>query len=622
VTLPCSQPGGTWRLLAPLLLLAAGCARVTAPPEEQPPGLFRDVTAESGVRFTYRSGEENTQHALLEMLGGGVAVLDYDGDGLLDLFIVGGGYFDGPDKHQIKGHTCRLYKNLGGFRFKDVTAEVGLDKLAGGKPWFYSHGVAVADYDRDGWPDLLVTGWGAVALLHNVPVDPANPRAGRRFVDGTKSAGLDKGITWATGAAFGDLDGDGYPDLYLCQYVNWSWSNHPACMRDEKTRDVCTPRNFQGLENKLFRNNGDGTFSDVSKSSGLRVARTPGEDEQLTWLTPEGRRRLRESVTKSDGKCGKALGVLFIDVLGTGRPSIYVANDLTENFLYVNRTTKPGAIHLEECGASSGTNLSEQGLVNAGMGVDAADYDGSGRPSLWVTNYADQLHALYHNESQGKEALFTHVSTVSGIASAGMGTVGWGTGFLDIEHRGWEDLFLTAGDAQRYTPTWPRAQKPMLFGNRGQGRFEEATARGGEYFRRPHEGRGVVLADLDNDGRIDLVISHLNEPITLLRNEADTTGNHWLGVELVGAAARESGGRRQMRFAKAGGSYLSSSDRRHVFGLGKSGKIDLLRVIWPSGKEQQWRGLDVDRYWRLTEEQQTPQPLQPGPPCHPAVATP
>jgi hypothetical protein len=510
-----------------------------------------------------------------------------------------------------------LYRNVGNFRFEDVTARVGLDKLAGGEPWFYSHGVAVADYDRDGWPDLLVTGWGRLALLHNEPVDPADPTRGRKFVDVTDRAGLPRGL-WTTSAAWGDLDGDGWPDLYLCQYVDWSFANHLTdCTLDGKTREICTPKRFAGLENKLFRNRGDGTFADVSKPAGLRVARTDAEWEQLKWLDAATRKRLRWAVNESEAKVSKALGVLLVDVNGDGKPDVFVANDTVEKFLYVNQSV-PGTIRLNEQAWLAGVALDDLANPNGSMGLDTGDYDGSGRPSLWVTNFAGEHHAQYRNKCRPGQVFFLHSSSGSGIAALGQQSVGWGTGFLDLDHHGWEDLFLTAGDVYHHNPDLTRAQKPALFRNLGGGRYVLAGGQGGAFFQTPHKGRGAVLADFDNDGRIDLAISHLNEPVALLCNVADTAGNHWLGVELrgeggrdvVGARVRvEAGGRSQTRFAKGGGSYLSSSDRRHVFGLGKAGQIDRLEVVWPSGKKETWEGLAVDQYWRLCEGQRTPELL-------------
>ncbi len=554
-------------------------------PEEAPdpdlsgPDLFAEVAA-SGIRFSYRNGEEVTPPhlAILESLGGGVALIDYDGDGLLDVFIPGGGYFDGPDKKQIKGHPCKLYRNLGGWKFQDVTREVGLDCLAGGQPWFYTHGAAVADYDRDGWPDLLVTGWGRVALFRNVP----DGKAGRRFADVSGPAGLDKGITWATSAAFADLDGDGWPDLYVCQYVDWSFANHPSCNYDGKTPDVCPPKTFKGLPHKLYRNNAGAGFTDVSDTVGLH---------------------------KGGADASKGLGVIAVDLDGDGRPEIYVANDTTDNFLYVN-DSQPGKLRLREEGLLAGVARDASGAANGSMGLDAGDYDGSGRPSLWVTNYENELHALYKNESGKDRVCFLHSTAAAGIAAIGQKYVGWGTGFLDVERRGWEDLFIANGHAIRhpYTEGSSRRQKPVLLRNR-DGKFKDITPRGGPYFREAHLARGVALGDLDNDGTVDLVISHMNEPVVLLRNVAGE-GRHWLGVELVrqghsdlvGArVVLEAGGRTQTRFAKGGGSYASSGDRRLLFGLGDVGKIDRVTVVWPDGRRQQWTGLAADRYHRLLQ---------------------
>jgi hypothetical protein len=532
--------------------------------------LFRDVTVESGVNFTYRNGEEANHYAILESLGGGVALIDYDRDGLLDIFLTGGGYFDGPDKKEIKGYSCRLYKNLGNWKFKDVTREVGLDK-----PLFYTHGCAVIDYDRDGWPDLLVTGWGRLALFHNEPVDPRHPDRGRKFVEVTKKAGLTD-TRWSTSAAVADFDGDGWPDLYVCHYVNWSFANHPACpgYAGNAQRDVCPPKQFQALAHRLYRNNRDGTFTDVSAAAGLR-------------------------------KDGKGLGVVAVDVNEDQKPDIYVANDTTDNFLYLNRS-QPGRFRFDEVGLPSGVARSETGVADGSMGVAAADYDDSGRASLWVTNYENEMHGLYRNVGND---FFLFSTQVSGIAAIGKIYVGFGTAFLDVDLDGREDLVVANGHVIRHSPR--RLQRPVLLRNEGGGRFADITDRGGPYFRASHIGRGLAAGDLDNDGRPDLVISHVNSPVVLLRNEA-RSGHHWLGVELVGRDHRdvvgaklvlEAGGRRQTRFATGGGSYLSSGDGRHLFGLGKAAKIDRLTVVWPSGRTEQWDGsrLTVDRYHRLEE---------------------
>ncbi len=584
------------RKLAPLLLagsavLAWACApkvpavpEVVVPEEAKGPALFRDVTDGSGLSFAYRNGEEAGHLAILESLGGGAALIDYDGDGLLDVFVTGGGYFAGKDKKEIRGHPCKLFKNLGKGKFRDVTKEVGLDKLAGKRPWFYTHGAAVADYNRDGWPDLLVTGWGGVALFRNVPVDEKDPKKGRRFLDVTEKANLHKGITWATSAAWADLDGDGHPDLYVCQYVDWSFAKHPSCTYDGKAPDVCPPKNFSGLTHKVFRNNGDGTFADVSATVGLK----PGGPD-----------------------ASKGLGVLAVDVDLDGKPDVYVANDTVDKFLYVNRS-KPGAIRFEEVGLLSGVARDDRAAPNGSMGLDAGEYDGSGKPSLWVTNYEHELHGLYQNRCTPGHVFFSFQTTAAGIAAIGQKYVGWGTGFIDVQNRGWEDLFVVNGHAIS-KPTGAgigRLQQPVLLHNRG-GKFVEISRRVGTYAEQKHLGRGLAMGDLDNDGRVDLVISHVNEPVRVLLNEAKA--GHWLGVELVGKDNRDvvgaraqlkAGERTLTRFAKGGGSYASSGDRRLHFGLGESAAARRVTVTWPDGKKQHWDGLAADRYHVLVQGQE------------------
>jgi enediyne biosynthesis protein E4 len=593
---------GAILLLAGALTVLVGCKPTAptnvvispaAPVEDSTLPPFFQVVDDSGIDFTYHNGEEFGHWAILESLGGGGGLIDYDGDGLLDVFVTGGGGYAGPNEKTIVGRPCKLYRNLGGFKFKDVTKEVGLDKF----PWFYTHGAAVADYDRDGWPDLLVTGWGRVALFHNEPVDKNDPSKGRKFVDVAEKAGL-TGITWSTSAAWADFDGDGYPDLYIDQYVNWSWDNNPECNYGGKTpdgkaiRDVCPPKKFSGLRHKMFANKGDGTFRDVTDEAGL----APGGPE-----------------------ASKGLGVIALDVNGDGKPDVYVCNDTVDNFLYINHCT-PGHFKFTEEGIRSGTARDDHGAANGSMGVDAADYDGCGRPSLWVTNYEDEQHALYHNDCKPGVVSFNHRTASSGIGAIGQKFVAWGTAFIDLDHHGWEDLFIADGHAIR-SPTKPgssRRQKPVLLRNLGKGKFKNISSRGGPYFEKEHLSRGVGFGDLDNDGRTDMVISQINDPVTVLRNVAPVEGMHWLGVELVGkdhadivgAVVRmEADGRTQSRFTKGGGSYASSGDRRLVFGLGKADKVVKVTVTWPNREEQTFNGdvLPVDGYYRLIQGKKEPE---------------
>ena len=572
-----------------------------APPE---PGYFEDVTAASGIDFAHRNGEEAGLTTILESLGGGVALLDYDGDGRLDVFLTGGGAFDGPDKKTIRGRPCKLLRNLGGYKFRDATAEAGLDQLEGGAPWFYTHGAAVADFDNDGWPDLVVTGYGRLALFHNEPAG-----SGRRLVDVTRKAGLTDTL-WSTSAAWGDLDGDGFADLYVCHYVDWSWANNPPCKdyRDQTRPDVCAPKVFTGLPDALYRNNGNGTFTEIGAAAGLQVPRPDEEYARLTHLSPEARDRLRRAVVAKD--FGKGLGVLIADLDDDGRPDVYVANDTSGNFLYLNRGGR-----FEQVAAERGAAFDLNGRPTGSMGVDAADYNGTGRLSVFVANYQNESHALYRNRGNGR---FIDASQPAGITALGLSYVGFGAGFLDFDRDGHEDLFLSNGHVVHHPPPPAEVkQRPVLMRNTrrpGQPphevRFEDVSTRAGPYFQARHLGRGAAMGDLDNRGRIDLVLSPTNAPATVLRNrhEAD---HHWLGVRLVGRPYRDAvgarlelrlaGGETLVRAVKGGGSYLSSGDRRVLFGLGARDRVDRLTVRWPSGKTETWDGLAVDRYWQLVE---------------------
>jgi hypothetical protein len=567
-------------VLALSLGLLAGCNKDPAPaidPLAVPPGpskseappWFTDVTSGSGLDFTYRNGEEADHYSILESLGGGVALLDYDADGLLDVFITGGGYFDGPDKKQIKGHPNRLYKNLGQWKFQDVTAAVGLDR-----PVFYTNGCAAADYDSDGWPDLLVTGYGRLVLYRNLK--------GERFEDVTDAAGLTdrRPNHWSTSVAWGDVNADGHPDLFVCQYVEWNFQEHRTCKGGSGPHqvDVCGPNWFKSRPQQLYLNSGNGTFRDAS--AGL--------------------------------KPGKGLGVLIVDVDGDRQSDMYVVHDGMEKHLYLNK----GGGKFEEVGGVRAAALNEFGAGTGSMGVDAADYDGSGHFSLFVTNFQQQPHDLYRNRGGG---WFQHASRRAGITAIGQDFVGFGTGFTDFDRDGNEDLFVSNGHVLRYPPPpISLAQRPVLLRNdRRPGqrpadvRFLDVSAEAGPYFRGKHRGRAAAFGDLDNDGATDVVLNNCQEPVVLLRNTYPSAG-HWLGVKLVGKPDRDAvgalltlevGGRKLVRAVKGGGSYQASNDMRVVFGLGEAISVDKLTVRWPSGQTQTWEGsaLGADRYVILTQ---------------------
>ncbi|HEY2911286.1 MAG TPA: VCBS repeat-containing protein [Gemmataceae bacterium] len=535
--------------------------------EAFPGPIFSDATAGSGLDFTYRNGEEANQFTLLESLGGGIALLDFDRDGLLDIFATGGGFFDGLERKQIRGCPNRLFKNLGNWEFRDATAEAGLPIEAS----FYSHGAAVADFNNDGWPDLLITGYGRMALYRN-------DRG--KFTDVTAAMGLDAAPTaghWSTSAAWGDLNGDGWPDLFVCHYVDWSFAAHRPCEGPSGKADVCPPHRFESLPNALYFNRG-------------------------------GTQLVRQS--EAGIKPGKGLGAVVADLDGDGRTDIYVANDTVENYLYSNR----GGGKFAEVGVAAGVAYDGEGRPTGSMGTDAAECDGSGRLSLFVANFEGEEHGFYRN--LGKSG-FLYASRTAGIAALGRRLVGFGTGFLDFDRDGFPDLFITSGHILRAPALGAPQQKAVLLRNQRQAadpvgvvRFADVSASGGSYFAALHRGRGAAWGDLDNDGNIDLVIGHINEPVALLRNVASPK-SQWLGVAPFGAGHRDAtgawvtlhqNGRRRVQSLSGGGGYLSSSDRRLVFALDPDAPYRLA-VKWPSGKEQSWDGaaLGRNRYVELTE---------------------
>jgi hypothetical protein len=535
------------------------------------------MAEESGVRFTYRNGEEENEYSILESLGGGVALLDYDRDGKLDVFLTGGGGFK---EKKVLGLKNALFRNEGNGKFRDVTAEAGLDQAL-----HYSHGAFAADFDNDGWTDLLVTGYGRLVLYRNHQ---------GRFVEVTRSAGLgvltDPGpLHWSSAAGWGDFNGDGWLDLYVAHYVDWSIDkNHPQCPGyvPGVKRDVCGPKQFKPLPHALYINTGKGAFR-------LAPREAITQRGQATGVLP-----------------GKGLGVLVADFNDDGQLDIYIANDTQENYLYLNQ----GGEKFEEVAIARSVAAGETGKPNGSMGVDTADYDGSGLFSIFVANFQGEVHDLYRNTGRG---VFAHASVMAGITAIGQDYVGWGGGFVDIDRDGAEDIVLVNGHVARHPqPPAVPAQKPVIFrnlrkpGERPAGvRFADATPQGGPWFRGLHQARGAALGDLNNDGRTDIIVSRINQPVSLLLNEVGN-GHHWLGVQLIGKPnadaigaklTLELGNQKLIRQVKGSSSYLSTNDRRIIFGLGPETNVGKLTVRWPSGKVQTWEGLTADRYWKLTE---------------------
>ena len=530
---------------------------------------FVERSKELGVVATYRNGEEQNHCTLLESLGGGVGWFDFDRDGWLDLVTAGGGIIS--QENQITGLSCALFQNRSGQAFQNVFQQAGFHTES-----LYSHGIAIGDFDNDGFPDLIVTGYGVPQLWHN---------AG----DGTLilAAGLGSGIDdrWSSSAGWADLNGDGNLDLYLARYVNWSFENHPFCQDSKAARDICPPRSFEGLPDSVYFSNGSGSFRDVSAEIGLRTD-------------------------------GKGLGVLLADVDLDGDVDAYVANDTTDNFLYFN----DGRGSLEEGGLLSGVALDDNGIPNGSMGIDLCDFNRDGLPDIWVTNYEREYFAIYRNEGRGQ---FLHVSRRYGITDLGGLFVGFGTVCEDFNTDGFTDIVVANGHVIKFPDASPRMQLPLYLRFNGE-RFQREQAANGSYFDTVHEGRGAAAGDYDGDGDIDLAVSHLNAPVAVLENKF-IAKNHSILVELIGTSSnRDAVGARVDLFQDSGppmsrqivggGSYLSHSDRRLNFTLPDTIEMaddakpfsDLARLLrltvqWPSGTNQTLTVPSTNRFIRIVE---------------------
>jgi enediyne biosynthesis protein E4 len=523
------------------------------------PVSFADITQSAKIAFRHENGA-SAEKLMVETFGSGVAWLDYDNDGFLDLFFANGANLSAGKPSP--GNA--LLRNTGKGTFVDVTQSAGL-KGDGG----FSAGVAVGDYDNDGFLDLYVTGYGANTLYHN--------NGNGTFTDVTAKAGV-KGGGWSSSAGFFDYDRDGDLDLYVVRYLDYDVKENVYCgYQKPGYRMYCDPRGFDGVPDLLYRNNGDGTFTDVSKKAGVA------------------------------NPAGKGLGVAFGDFDNDGWPDIFVANDLVRNFLYRNN----GDGTFTDLAYSAGVGYDPNGNPRAGMGTEFADFDGDGRLDLFVTNFSEELNALFRNRG---DLTFEEVSEQAGLGS-GFLPLGFGTKLFDFDNDGDVDIYVTNGhvvdNVQLYNPRLSYMQTDLLYANDG-GHFRDVSAASGPAFQIKHVGRGAATGDFDNDGDLDIIVSNCGQPPMLMRNDGGNK-NHWIAIKArgresnsfgVGARVKvEAGGRTRIKEIYSAGSYLSGSDLRLYFGLGGERKIKQVEILWPSGKKQILNDVAADQVLSLDEAQ-------------------
>ncbi|HXM98286.1 MAG TPA: CRTAC1 family protein [Candidatus Dormibacteraeota bacterium] len=551
-----------WITMLLVFFLAAGATESAAPADAPSTATFRDVTQQSGIHFVHNNGAYGKKF-LPETMGPGVAFIDYDNDGWPDIFLVNGTDWPG---HAQKHSTPKLYRNNHDGTFTDVTHKAGLDLE------LFGMGAAVGDFDNDGNDDLFVTAYGQNHLFHN--------NGNGTFTDVTQKSGLAGIKEFSTSAAWVDYDKDGRLDLVVGNYVQWSRESDLYCTLDGKSKSYCTPESYKGASLRLWHNRGDGTFEDVTKKAGL------------------------------NDPTSKTMGIAILDYDNDGWPDLLVSNDTQPNKLYRNN----GNGTFSDKAVVAGIAFSEDGVARAGMGVDAADYDRSGSPSILITNFSNQMLSLYHNEGKG---LFVDEAPRSEIGHASLLTLGFGCFFFDFDLDGWPDIFIANGhidaDIQRVQPNVKYAMPPHLFRNMGKGNFVEVTKSSGAAFAAPRVGRGAAYADFDNDGRLDLLLSTNGGPVYLFHNEpaGASKANQSLRIKLVGNKSNRDGigavvrvtsaGEMQAQMLRSGSSYLSASELVLTFGLAQRTKAETVEVRWPSGQVDHLMNVDAGQTITVTE---------------------
>jgi tetratricopeptide (TPR) repeat protein len=532
---------------------------------------FRDDAQSAGLRFSYQNGE-TPQHQVPETIGGGVAVLDYDGDGWLDVYVVQGGSFPPRPENTAarRADGDRLFRNRRDGTFEDATANAGIAQLGRG----YGFGVTSGDYNNDGWTDLLVTRYGSYLLLRN--------RGDGTFTDATASAGLCGARDWPTSAAFADLDGDGDLDLYVCHYLVWD-DEHPTLCPDSRAPGgyaSCLPLRFPARADHLFRNDG-GHFVDVTAQAGIA------------------------------DRDGRGLGVVATDFDGDGRIDLFVANDMSANFLFHNL----GKLKFEEIALEAGVACNGEGGYQAGMGVACGDLDGDGRPDLAVTNFFGESTTFFHNLGAG---VFADGTAAVGLKAPSRFLLGFGITFLDADNDGCLDLASANGHIHDLRPKVPYAMPAQLLAGGPKGHLRDVSHQSGAAWGVPRIGRGLACADLDNDGRLDLLLVAQNSPMAYFHNRTEPAG-HFLTIRLEGRTSSRdatgatvtinAGGRRHRAWRVGGGSYASANDPRLHFGLGPSETVDRIEVHWLSGRVDELQSLRADTGYLIREGEQRALPL-------------